>query len=105
MPISVGDYKNNRPNIYEKRIDEKTKHYWAESWKDVEFPVNMCKPVIMEATTEAMALKIFDRFGVFPSTRKKIDPVIIGQIVHKAGPFNEKIVSFMIAWHLNTNVL
>ena len=105
MPITVGDYKNNRPIIFERAIDEKTKEYWAEKWQDVEFPVTMCKPEIMEATTQAMALKIFDRFGVFPSTRKKCDPVIIGQIVHKNSQYGEKIVSFMIAWHINTNVL
>jgi len=64
----------------------------------------MCKPQIMEATSRAMALKIFDRFGVFPPTQDD-DPVILGQIVHKAGQYRTKIVSFLIAWHLNTNVL
>lgn len=105
VPITVGDYVNNRPEVYQRTIDEKTKQYWAENWKEVEFPVNMAKPMIMEATTEAMALKIFDRFGVFPSTRKKVDPVIIGQIVNRVSKYNEKIVSFMIAWHLDTRVL
>lgn len=104
MPLGEGEYKNNRPTIYE-RVDEKYTEYWAQSWRDIEFPVSMAKPIVMEATTEAMALKIFDRFGVFPSTRKKVDPVIIGQIVHRVSKYNQKIVSFMIAWHLNTNVL
>lgn len=105
MPLGVGEYKSDRPTIYEKEIGDNKKHYWAEKWQDVDFPLNMAKPIIMEATSNAMALKIFDRFGVFPSARKNDDPVIIGQIVHKQGAYQSKIVSFMIAWHLNTNVL
>lgn len=105
VPLGEGDYVNNRPITHWRMVDEKTKEYWAESWQDVEFPVTMAKPVIMEATTEAMKRKIFDRFGVFPSTRKKCDPVIIGQIVNKHSQYGEKVVSFMIAWHINTNVI
>lgn len=105
VPLGEGEYVNNRPIIYSRKIGDEKKEYWAEKWQDVEFPITMCKPVIMEATTEAMKQKIFDRFGVFPSTRKKCDPVIIGQIVNKTGQYGERVVSFMIAWHLNTNVL
>lgn len=105
MPLGEGDYVNNRPIIYSQKIEDNKKEYWAESWQDIEFPVTMAKPIIMEATTQAMRQKIFDRFGVFPSTRKKTDPVIIGQIVHKESQFKERIVSFMIAWHINTNVI
>jgi len=106
QPIGKGDYKSPFPEIYQKTIDEakNQKQYWAENWEDVEFPVNMAKPIIMEAVSQAMALKIFDRFGVMPSIRKNDDPVIIGQIVRKNG-YQEQIVSFMIAWHLNTNIL
>jgi hypothetical protein len=105
MPLGEGDYVNNRPIIYSKKIEDNKKEYWAESWQDIEFPVTMAKPMIMEATTQAMKQKIFDRFGVFPSTRKKTDPVIIGQIVHKESNYKDRIVSFMIAWHINTNVI
>lgn len=106
MALTVGEYKNPRPTILSQKIDDKTSQYWAEDWKDeIDFPLNMAKPLIMQATSNAMALKIFDRFGVMPSTRRDDDPVIIGQILNKRGPFQTKIVSFMIAWHLNTNVL
>lgn len=105
VPLGEGEYKNNRPIIVQTELDEKNTIYWADRWDDIQFPVNMAKPVIMEATANAMKHKIFDQFGVFPSTRKKVDPVIIGQIRMKSGPFSSKVVSFMIAWHLNTNVL
>jgi hypothetical protein len=105
VALGEGDYVNNRPIVYEKGIGDNKKHFWAERWQDIEFPVTMAKPMIMEATTQAMKQKIFDRFGVFPSTRKKTDPVIIGQIAHKESQSKERIVSFMIAWHINTNVI
>jgi hypothetical protein len=64
----------------------------------------MAKPEIMNATAAAMRMKIFDQIGVMPHTRKKEDPVIIGQIIRKVG-YTKHTVSFMIAWHLNTNVI
>jgi hypothetical protein len=105
VALGEGDYVNNRPIIFEQKIEDNKKEFWAEKWQDIEFPVTMAKPMIMEATTQAMKQKIFDRFGVFPSTRKKTDPVIIGQIVHKESNYKDRIVSFMIAWHINTNVI
>lgn len=82
-----------------------TESYPTE-WDQFEFPINMAKPKIMSVTQTTLALKVFDRIGVMPSVRrKKEDPVIIGQIIHKRGPASTQIVSFMIAWHLNTNML
>jgi hypothetical protein len=105
VKLGCGDYKNDRPLVSSRYIDEKTTQFWASKWDEqIEFPINMCKPVIMEATSRAMALKIFDEIGVFPSARKDDDPVIIGRINTKVGYFTKR-VSFMIVWHLNTNVL
>lgn len=102
----TGEYKNPFPVIWERTVGsgENSKlETYARDWDEFEFPIMMAKPRIMEATTQAMALRIFDRIGIMPAAKKE-DPVIIGQIFNKAGR-NEKIVSFMIAWHLNTNVL
>lgn len=110
LPQTVGEYKNPEPIVM--RIPEKKDssgkilqdaESFATDWDEIDFPVTMAKPYIMEATSQAMALKIFDQFGIMPA-KKKEDPVIIGQIKMKSG-YNTKIVSFMIAWHLNTNVL
>ena len=109
LPAGEGVYRNPFPLVIteeKKKADGGTfyESYPAE-WDQLEFPINMAKPQIMSVTQTALALKVFDRVGVMPSVRKKKeDPVIIGQIVHKNGP-SEKVVSFMIAWHLNTNVL
>jgi hypothetical protein len=109
LPIGEGEYKNPFP-IVERKVGrsengkeiEKPFSY-ASDWDEFEFPITMAKPKIMEATSYAMALKIFDRIGIMPAAKKE-DPVIIGQIINKNG-YRDKVVSFMIAWHLNTNVL
>lgn len=107
LKIDSGDYKNPFPISYTKTFkDEKgeeKKQYYAGAWDDFEFPVTMAKPSIMQATSRAMALKIFDQIGIMPAEKKQ-DPVIIGQIKLKTS-YSFKVVSFMIAWHLNTNVL
>lgn len=101
LPVGEGEYKNPFPVIYE--TGGENKHFYPGEWDQFEFPVMMAKPQIMEATNRAMALRIFDQIGIMPAHRKE-DPVIIGQIHRKSG-YNTKTVSFMIAWHLNTNVL
>lgn len=106
LPIGEGEYQNPRPLVYSKPVQdgvEKKTLYWPKEWDDLEFPITMAKPTIMEATNRAMALKIFDKIGIMPAVKKE-DPVIIGQIFRKQG-YHVKTVSFMIAWHLNTNVL
>jgi hypothetical protein len=110
LPAGAGDYKNPFPLVIRESEELpngtfKSSSYPTE-WDDFEFPINMAKPKIMSITQTALAMKVFDRVGVMPSVRRrKEDPVIIGQIVHKQGGLSEKVISFMIAWHLNTNVI
>jgi len=108
LPVGEGEYQNPFPIVERDRQQLSDGKVLNESypveWDTLEFPITMAKPEIMDVTQLAMKLKIFDRIGVMPAVRKKEDPVIIGQIVNKTGN-NEKVISFMIAWHLNTNVL
>lgn len=109
LPIGEGEYKNPNPIIEREQSQHKDGNKVADAysypieWDEFEFPVSMAKPMIMEATSRAMALKIFDEIGIVPHQRKE-DPIIIGRIFFKDGN-NKKNVSFMIAWHLNTNVI
>lgn len=115
IPAGEGDYKNPFPVQWEtmvpnpSREDEKrmSKQYTAEEWADLDFPLNMAKPRIMEATTRAMALKIFDDFGILPGNKKE-DPIIVGRLRDpRSGPYRGQTrwVTMMIAWHLNTRDL
>lgn len=113
LPEGKGEYKNPEPKVMQRVVefDEKGKakktEYWAESFKEVEFPFNMAKPKIMEATTRAMAMKLFDDFGILPGHAVKRDPMIIGRILDPRSPGwgERKHVSFIIAWALDTEVL
>jgi hypothetical protein len=114
LPVGEGEYKSVHPlvqtDVDTEVKDGATKKSYAEhatDFDDVTFPIQMAKPKIMEATSQAMALKIFDQFGLFaPGTG---DPIITGEIVdprnnHK-NPVHMRRVTFIIAWHLNVRDL
>lgn len=110
LPAGEGVFQNPFPYVFEgaHSLDEKKNEIvpsYPTAWKDIDFPVTMAKPEIMEAATTAMTEKLFDQLGILPAriergVRVKGDPIIIGQIV---GP--KSTVSFMLAWHLDTREL
>jgi len=61
----------------------------------------------MAATNRAMALKIFDQFGVLFPQAAKADPLICAEILdpRPTGYGVPKRVTFIIGWHLNTRDL
>jgi hypothetical protein len=115
LPMGVGDYKNPHPKVEavgETLTDDKgnrKRSYAVTDWDAIDFPVNMIKPKIMEATDRAMALKVFDEMGVLPQDyRRNPDPVILGRIYQpkkNSSYLNPVAITFMIAWHLNTKDL
>lgn len=115
LPEGEGEYQNPFPHVYDYgRKTENNVEFvktMPHSWKELEFPVAMAKPEIMQATDRAMALKIFDQFGILPKEvvktgRATRDPIIVGQLIDpRSTTYNQKLVTFMIAWHLDTRVL
>lgn len=111
LPAGVGEYQNPEPVVdsspaYTDDQKRELRNYYCVDWKEIEFPANMAKLHVMEATTRAMALKIFDELSMLPSDRKRhADPMIIGHIIMKEGTYNTKRVSFMLAWHIDTKTL
>lgn len=112
LPEGEGEFKNPFPVVMvdtnEEVKDGKTiekKHYYPEGWKDIEFPVSMAKPHIMESTAEAMKAGFFDQLGICPPERKR-DPMIIAQIIDPTpvGYGSRKVISFLVCWHLNTEI-
>jgi len=79
----------------------------------IDFPATLIKPVILGATQRAMALRIFDRIGVsfggtntMSSRRRRSDPIVVGQILNGAEKYpEEKMVTFFVAWWLDTRSL
>jgi hypothetical protein len=77
--------------------------------EDVDFPASLVKPVILDATQRAMALRIFDRIGIVRKGRRS-DPLVVGQIIHPKTPRRylntyPTTVTFFIAWWLDTKDL
>lgn len=118
LPEGEGEYKNPFPVVWhrnltsqlpeDERIKGKEKHeYFGKDYQEMDFPINMARPRIMEATSRAMALKLFDDFGVLPSPYRKADPMIIARIKdpRPKGWGEGKTVSFIIAWSLDTRTI
>lgn len=113
LPHGEGEYKNPFPHVGQSepfKVTPSDSYDYVRAqptgWDELEFPLVMAKPEIMEATDRAMALKIFDEIGILPAetksqTRAKGDPIIVGRLLDPRG----RVVSFMIAWHLDTRSL
>lgn len=85
-------------------------YYWADDFRDVDFPIKGVKPAVLEETSKALLLKIFDEMGCTPGrsirhqdTRfnRKADPMVVGRIIYKEGSKQERAVSFLITWWLD----
>jgi hypothetical protein len=70
-----------------------------------DIPLRGVKPIILDATARAMALRIFDQIGVVKA--RKQDPIIVGQIIDPDhnGRYWKKTVTFFVAWWLDPETL
>lgn len=81
-------------------------HSWASSFNPtIDFPFKLARPAILDATTKAMALKIFDEIGVLPKSRIQPDPVIVGRIIRRVNSYTFVRFNFLIAWFLDVKDL
>lgn len=118
-PAGAGEYKNPeqlvRHHEAKRKEDNKDVTYrstWASKWQEeIVFPMTAARPLVMNETAKAMALKVFDQVGICRPVEQgrivsygKGDPLIIGQILHQRAS-GIKVVSFIIAWYLNLNEL
>lgn len=78
----------------------------AIGYEELEFPLAVANPLVMDAVSEAMKLKIFDRIGIVPRRGRALrgDPIVLGQITTKQG-YTTKTASFLIAWYLDVRTL
>ncbi len=112
-----GRYVDAAPFIGSRQIPDgvdketgKTKYrteYYASHFDDeVEFPISIAKPEIMNATSQAMALNVFDEISMLPSRQQKGDPLVLGIIRHPMrDTWNDQRVTFLLAWYVDTSVL
>jgi hypothetical protein len=93
------DEKNDKNEIVHK-----VKSYALE-FAELEFPLAIAHPLVMDATARAMSMKIFDRIGIVRDRQQTSgDPIVLGQITRKVG-YQLKTASFLIAWFLDVRTL
>jgi hypothetical protein len=110
LPVGEGQYKSpiqttNIERWESKNAKDEIVHHVMQSavdFADIEFPLAVAHPVVMDATGAAMALKIFDRIGVVRNGSG--DPIVLGEITRKVG-WQTKTASFLIAWYLDPRTL
>jgi hypothetical protein len=64
----------------------------------VDFPIDMLKPQVMDATSRAMALKVFDQMIQARDYASCGDPMILGRILNPMP--SRPDVTFFVAWAL-----
>lgn len=113
-PLGAGEYVSDLPFV-EHRIDQvddgkgglrKVDRYWPSEFDvEIEYPLSIAHPAVMSATAEALARKIFDEVGSLPERRRKGDPIVVGRICGSLGGAERKVISFLIAWYVDTREL
>jgi hypothetical protein len=109
LAAGEGAYVSNEANT--KTIDDGTDDtgrqlvsYFPTNYREIAFPVAIAKPRIIDATQQAMELRVFDRIGLVGGrgneTAARGDPIVVGQIFRKRG-WGEQTLTFFIAWWFN----
>lgn len=93
-------------------------YFEAMAYQEIDFPVSICNPRVMDATGKAMALKLFDEIAVIDDSvsesgvraasrrSRKGDPLVIGIVRHPGrSSYHDKRVTFLISWFVDTRAL
>lgn len=101
LPTGKGHYVSDETTVGSgQRLNDKRevqKYYYAKEFKDVNFPFKLAHPSILKKTQQAMMLKVFDEVGAVGERRQK-DPMLIGRIFDPTHAYQNRFVTFFIAW-------
>jgi len=110
LPSGKGRYVDETPlegsNSYKEERDGKpvtvTEYYTVEHDDEVDFPIALTKPQVLDAVSRAMALKLFDQIGRVQNQGGR-DPIYVGQLLDPRG--NGRLATFFLAWWVDTSTL
>lgn len=114
LPVGEGEYQSpnvdvgHSPEMVTKPdgTAQKTTRYWPSTFKDVEFPIALAKPMLMSRTAEVMAKKLFDEIGVAVDTRvsrRAGDPILLGVLRNPRRTRPD--ITFFIGWYFSPDRL
>lgn len=120
LPAGEGRYVDNEVNFHrwsttkkdERGNDRIINHAQATTFdEEFDFPMRLVKPQVLDDTGKALALKIFDEIGILPamstgtraSAMATSDPVVVGRIIRKTGPYKQRQLTFLITWWIDTS--
>jgi hypothetical protein len=94
-----------------REVKETTHYAKAVEFQDLDFPLRVVRPQVIDDTARAMALKIFDEIGILPASSRAHsqqmpagDPMVVGRVVRREGNRNFA-VSFLVTWWIDTRAL
>lgn len=107
LPAGDGRYVDEELFTHDESYDRtkpdgKSEHvsrYTSGDYDDVDFPLTLVKPAILDATARAMALKVFDEMGTVTNQSGR-DPIVVGRLRDPRG--NGRCATFFVAWWLDT---
>lgn len=92
-------YEHDTQLVKNYKGEEVRQDIWRpESFEDVDFPMEVARPVIMERTAEALRLKLFDEMGIARDSKliRRGDPMILGRLRNPRSTRPD--ATFFIAW-------
>lgn len=111
LPEGEGRYVDSAPLVRmwtTKQGDDpktqKTHRRATDFVEDFDFPFKLVKPQVLKDLDRAMRMRLFDEIGVLPARARNTDPMVVGRIRCKHGPY-ERTLSFLITWWIDTRDL
>jgi hypothetical protein len=110
LPAGEGEYQNPTPtrdNYQDVEKDSEGNDKHVTKWfpvafeNDLEMPVELCKPQLLDGTRAAMAIKLFDEIGVVRDDAawgRPGDPMVVGTILDPTR--GKRRFAFFLAWAL-----
>ena len=115
LPVGEGQYQNPKPTTDSFTEDYKDSkgnaqtrdvYFPVEFEDELEMPVELCKPQLLDRTKAAMAAKLFDEIGVIRDDHRwgrRGDPMVVGTILDPTR--RGRRFAFFLAWALPLDVL
>lgn len=117
LPIGEGENRNPNP-LLEYRTETRHRNYgekeayeqvvsWPTDWQEeIDFPLTIARPELMQRTATTLARKLFDEIGVAVDANwstRGVDPILLGRIRNPRE--GRPAVTFFLGWYFDPSRL